>query len=148
LCLPNSPHNLISGQRLRKHNVHLRTDDGNPRLICNGKFVLSVTEEEGMPMIIDQLDKSALSIDVMNWHLKYGHLRFHAFQHISEAPAILQRVTTPCASCSQGNLLKANSISYGIRTNRPLQLLHSNLCGPISPIAYNGHKYICTIIDD
>lgn len=34
------------------------------------------------------------------------------------------------------------------RTTRPLERVHSDLCGPIAPTAYDGSRYILTFIDD
>lgn len=35
-----------------------------------------------------------------------------------------------------------------IRAKRPLQLIHSDLCGPINTITYDGKRYLLTFIDD
>jgi hypothetical protein len=151
LCLPNSPQNLISGQQLRQHNVHLRTDNRNPRSVCNGKTVLVIAGVRGKPAVVDERSETALAIDGMDWHIRYGHLPFRAFTHIPEAPPMLKNSTSSCDACAQGKSTKDFNLSHGIRTTKPLQLLqllHSDLCGLISPAAYNGHKYICTLTND
>lgn len=36
----------------------------------------------------------------------------------------------------------------GRRSNRALQLIHTDVCGPIEPNAWDGSKYFVTFIDD
>jgi transposase InsO family protein len=84
----------------------------------------------------------------MDWHLRYRHLPFPSFRHIPEAPPVLKFSTYPCNACSTGKSTKAPNYPYTIWTTQPLHLIYSDLCGPISPIVYNGHRYVYTIIDD
>jgi hypothetical protein len=100
--------------------------------------VLRITEINGTPIVFDQPDESVLLINAMDWHLRYGHLPFPSFRHIPEAPRVLKFSTYPCDACSTGKSTKPLNYPHGIRTTQPLHLIHSDLCGPISPIAYNG----------
>jgi hypothetical protein len=44
--------------------------------------------------------------------------------------------------------VKVPSTTYGTGTTAPLQLVHSDLCGPMGGEGYNHHRYVCTLIDD
>ena len=39
---------------------------------------------------------------------------------------------------------------FGSRTksSRVLEIIHTNVCGPITPETYQGYKYFVTFIDD
>jgi hypothetical protein len=47
---------------------------------------------------------------------------------------------------------KGNRLNYHIihrvRAKRPLERIHSDVVGPISPIGYDGSRYILTLVDD
>jgi transposase InsO family protein len=89
-----------------------------------------------------------LLINAMDWYLSYGHLPFPLFRHIPEALPALKFSTFPCNAHSTRKSTKPLNYRHGIQTTQPLHLIHHDLCGPISPITYNGYRYVCTIIDD
>lgn len=53
-----------------------------------------------------------------------------------------------CGTCLDGWQNKLPNSGRRTQTNRPLQLVHNDLCGPISPVSWNDKKYILTFIDD
>jgi hypothetical protein len=110
--------------------------------------VLKITEINGTPIVFDQRDESVLLINAMDWHLRYGYLLFPSFRYIPEALPALKFFTYPCDAYSTRKSTKPLNYPHDIRTTQPLHLIHSDLCGPVSPIAYNGYRYVCTIIDD
>lgn len=50
----------------------------------------------------------------------------------------------PCVSA------KMSKLPFGSRSksNRILEIVHSDVCGPISPESYDGNKYFVSFIDD
>jgi hypothetical protein len=110
--------------------------------------VLRITEINGIPIVFDQRDESVLAINAMDWHLRYRHLPFPSFRYMPEASPVLEFSTYHCDACSTGKSTKPLNYPYNRRTTQPLHHIHRNFCGPISPIAYNGYRYVCMIIDD
>jgi transposase InsO family protein len=54
-----------------------------------------------------------------------------------------------CSSCQAGKQVGARHPNKNIMTtNRPLELLHMNLFGPIAYISIGGSKYCLVIVDD
>lgn len=53
-----------------------------------------------------------------------------------------------CDACALGKLTRAPSTHSFHRSPAPLNLVHSDLIGPISPSTKSGYKYIVTFIDD
>lgn len=53
-----------------------------------------------------------------------------------------------CPQCVEGKQAKLPHIQRHVRAKRPLQLVHSDLFGPINPDSYDGKRYILTFIDD
>jgi transposase InsO family protein len=88
------------------------------------------------------------------WHERFGHLNYHSLQQLCNQ----QMVTgLPLVSCRDGVCVgcvlgKHHQDSFDKRaswhTSGPLQLVHSDLCGPLSSPSFSGCKYFLTFIDD
>ena len=54
-----------------------------------------------------------------------------------------------CDACMKGKHLKSSFKSKNfISTSRPLELLHMDLCGPMSTLSLGGKQYILVIVND
>lgn len=57
--------------------------------------------------------------------------------------------TVLCEPCVAGKQTREPFVSReGKRTTRPLELVHSDVCGPISPVSWDGMQYFITFTDD
>jgi transposase InsO family protein len=88
------------------------------------------------------------------WHEQFGHLNYRSLQQLFN-----QQVVTglPLVSCRDGVCVvcvlgKHHRDSFDKRASwhasGPLQLVHSDLCGPFSSPSFSGCKYFLTFIDD
>jgi hypothetical protein len=88
------------------------------------------------------------------WHERFGHLNYRSLQQLCNQ----QMVTgLPLVSCRDGVCVgcvlgKHHRDSFDKRASwhasGPLQLVHSDLCGPLSSPSFSGCKYFLTFIDD
>ena len=53
-----------------------------------------------------------------------------------------------CEPCQEGKQTRQPSHEPAKRAKRPGELVHSDLCGPITPPSVGGHKYAGTFTDD
>ena len=53
-----------------------------------------------------------------------------------------------CESCLLGKMTKAPFTSVGEREKDLLELIHTDVCGPMSTVARDGFKYFITFTDD
>ena len=61
----------------------------------------------------------------------------------------LQYSSLLCEDCVLGKQHRSSFPQESMsRASQPLQLLHSNICGPISPISNSHKRYVLTFIDD
>jgi transposase InsO family protein len=88
------------------------------------------------------------------WHEQFGHLNYRSLQQICNQ----QMVTSlPHVSCRDGVCVgcvlgKHHRDSFdkcaSWHTSGPLQLVHSDLCGPLSSPSFSGCNYFLTFIDE
>lgn len=93
------------------------------------------------------------------WHRRMGHIGSHALAQLPRMAGGLDISTDqvqaaaarspPCATCLSSKQHAQPSPSSQHSTNKPLQLLHSDVCGPIHPPAqHTGAHYFMTVLDD
>jgi hypothetical protein len=88
------------------------------------------------------------------WHKRTAHLNYQSLYNLSRNDMVrgippLPRIQPVCESCIMGkqhrhHIPKASTTS----STRPLQLVHSDLCGPFPQPSMTGSKYMLTFIDD
>ncbi|GFV21662.1 retrovirus-related Pol polyprotein from transposon TNT 1-94 [Trichonephila clavipes] len=89
------------------------------------------------------------------WHQRFGHVNNDYLVKTSKNDSVkgLPRITdngkTHCIPCK---LAKSKRVSFkktgAVRSKRPLELLHMDLCGPMPTESQGGNKYFLSIIDD
>ena len=85
------------------------------------------------------------------WHLRLGHINLDRINWlVKDGPLRKLNVGTlpVCESCLEGKMTKRPFSAKGERSKEPLQLVHSDVCGPLSVQARGGYEYFVTFIDD
>lgn len=109
------------------------------------------------------VDKSLLTCglvpkNIQLWHRRFGHLNSKSLDQLIRREMIsgfkLENVqndieTVTCKPCVLGKQTqKLFTVREGKRSSRVLELIHSDECGPISPVGLDGVRYFVTFIDD
>jgi transposase InsO family protein len=88
------------------------------------------------------------------WHARMGHLHFRALRAMASKqmargmPAI-DHVDQYCDDCSLGKQHRAPfPQASGYRAEHGLDLVHTDLCGPITPASPGGKQYFLLVVDD
>jgi hypothetical protein len=88
------------------------------------------------------------------WHEQFGHLNYFSLQqlcnqHMVTGLPLVSCIDGVCASCVPG---KHHRDSFdkcaSWHASGPLQLVHSDLCGPLSSPSFSRCKYFLTFIDE
>ena len=85
------------------------------------------------------------------WHLRLGHINLDRIERLSKDGPLRELTvgTLPvCESCLEGKMTKRPFSGKGQRAKEPLELVHSDVCGPLNTQARGGYEYFVTFIDD
>lgn len=88
------------------------------------------------------------------WHRRLAHVNGQLLSRIVKGNLIDGvKVSKPgelsfCEGCVQGKLTRKPFKATGIRATRKLQLVHSDVCGPMSTKSFGGMSYFVTFTDD
>lgn len=86
------------------------------------------------------------------WHRRFGHLHFKALPDIQKMvrgmPIINSQHNGICKGCMLGKNAKKSFPRSFTRSKEILELIHSDVCGPMSSPSLNGYLYYVIFIDD
>ncbi|CAL9014755.1 unnamed protein product [Prunus brigantina] len=100
------------------------------------------------------VDKTRKNETADLWHMRLGHVSYHKLSVIMKKsmlkglPKLDVRTDTVCAGCQYG---KAHQLPYEgskFKAKEPLELIHSDVFGPVKQPSISGMRYMVTFIDD
>jgi hypothetical protein len=159
--VPTMKSNILSiGQLLQKgYTVHMENNslslsDTSGRLIA----CVQMTKNRMFPLNLKtKIEKCLIGLiknESWRWHLRFGHLHFNGLKLLSSGGMVhgLPQIDSADHVCEGCVLGKQSRLSFPSGTSRrakaPLQLVHTDICGPLDPISFGGNKYFITFIDD
>ena len=91
--------------------------------------------------------------DVELWHKRLGHIGNTGLKKLCKIMDGIkisedQNQDWQCRICIEGKQTRLPHNQTRSRAKRPLQLIHTDLCGPMDTTSYDGKKYMLTFIDD
>ena len=159
--VPNMKNNILSlGQLLEKgYDIHMKDGslsirDNRSNLITkvpmsrNRMFLLNIQNDVAKCLKACYKDASWL------WHLRYGHLNFGGLDLLSKKNMVrgLPSINQPdqlCEGCLLGKQFrKSFPKESNSRAQKPLELIHTDVCGPIKPTSLGKSNYFLLFIDD
>jgi GAG-pre-integrase domain len=166
LCVPKFSTNLISLSQLLLDNPTLCINftsyscvikdlhNKNPPLhiiSSNGLYHLKMQYFYTPPVFQAlHITSSSSKASTSTWHARLGHPSTQTIIKVinsNRLPCIRNHFTF-CKDCIQA---KAHVLPFSLSsssTNKPLELVHSDLWGPSPIVSYNGYKYYVSFIDD
>jgi hypothetical protein len=81
-----------------------------------------------------------------------AHLHHGALGELKEVVTGVPQINTEhqdvCRGCALGKFTKASFPSSDTKSAGPLDLVHTDVCGPMSRASLSGHEYYITFIFD
>jgi hypothetical protein len=92
--------------------------------------------------------------EAWQWHERFGHLNFEALRRLGKEemargmPKIdhVEQVCDTCVTTKQRRRSFPAAATY--RAQDHLELVHGDLCGPVTPATSAGNRYILLLVDD
>jgi transposase InsO family protein len=164
--VPNLSGNLLSVNKLANKgfttifssegcNMYLTNDD-----VIKGNPVASAVEESGLYRLncteVGQVQNAMLtSVESRQnlWHRRLGHLGIKNMELLKDMVDGLdftkENHVKPCLSCFKGKQTRLPFVSTGkSRAKDILELVHSDVCGPMPVESWGGSRYFVMFIDD
>nr|GEU33305.1 hypothetical protein [Tanacetum cinerariifolium] len=159
--IPDLCSNIISlgqlsecGDEIKIKEPFLWVRDKSGRLLMkvqrspNRLYKIELDEARSMCLIAQISDPTWL------WHARLGHLNFGALKTMSDKNIVeaMPKMVIPLQLCEGCLVGKQTRNSYPTQTtyraSKRLELVHGDLCGPITPPTPTGNRYFMLLVDD
>ncbi|KMQ83988.1 retrovirus-related pol polyprotein from transposon tnt 1-94, partial [Lasius niger] len=158
LYVPGLSANLLSVSKIAKQGNKIIFDsDGCKILDKNSEILATGTLQKDTYRLVKPKEHahalhSTQSIDARIWHRRLGHMNPEYMVQLRDHSATgnnfkgsKQQV---CVACAKGKQAKQKFDKQGKRAEGLLDLIHSDLCGPMENKSIGGTRYMLTFIDD
>lgn len=159
LFVPRIKRNLVSISALEDKGYRIAFMDGKvlawPKK-TNIKKAQIIGVRHGCLYQLCTTSSQALIHDSSNtceiWHRRLGRLHFRALpsmeKMVTGLPKLNQEHEGTCKGCALGKNTKGTFHKSESRSKYVLELIHSNLCGPMTVASFGGFLYYVIFIDD
>lgn len=162
LYIPQLAANLLSVSAIVKNGckVNFRDKgcdiyDQNNKFLCSATLINNLYQLNTHREVFSNLTCSNDLNNVVLWHRRMGHLNFSDVNKLPEYveginpfPVKKSQSLITCTTCLEGKQSRLPFSNIGSRASQPLQLIHTDLCGPMEQVSLGGMKYFITFIDD
>ena len=160
LYIPEIHVNLLSVKASAKKGVNFTFADSRCTITSASGVVLSDIQLSNDLYRLPVVVPTAFSVSTANtygkWHNILGHI---PIKRVSEVATLYSLPISGdpaqqhfCDACVKGKMTKAPRHASGTRVSsaatKPLELIHSDVCGPMSVRSLSGSAYMVTFIDD
>ncbi|CAL2232094.1 unnamed protein product [Prunus armeniaca] len=155
--------NLLSVGQMMKHgyyvpfggNMAIIFDDGSlnnvvAKVVMGGNRCFPLSLESMTPVA----RRASVTEDSWIWHRSLGHLNFVSMKKMQQMEMVtglpvLTKMKDVCEGCVSGKHHREKFDKEGAwRASCPLELVHTDLCGPMQNESIGGNRYFITFIDD
>nr|GFB07387.1 retrovirus-related Pol polyprotein from transposon TNT 1-94 [Tanacetum cinerariifolium] len=140
----------------QKSTCFVRNKDGVDLLIgdrSSNLYIIALNEVASNSSTC--LLEKASSLQSWLWHQRLSHLNFATINNLVKnnlvqgLPKMKFKKYHLCSACEQGKIhRKHHKSKTAFTSNKPLYLLHMDLCGPMRFQSINGKRYMLVAVDD
>ena len=159
--VPSMRRNLISALVLDESGYTFRLGNGKlimyfdsievgSGVLCDGLYMLNISNMVVNSIVGNKRSKVDENSSML-WHRRLGHISRPRIERLVKQ-GILHDLDfsyfDTCVDCIKGKLpakVRNKEASWSVDV---LELIHTDICGPISPAAMGGYRYFITFIDD
>jgi hypothetical protein len=159
LYVPSLTKNLLSISALEKKGFRVAFIDGEVLMWPKGKTMeetIVIGKDEGGLYKLKGHSEATLTHSIENscelWHRRLAHINYKALPYVSKAVTGLPEFKVDhegvCNGCAQGKNIKNLFSKRDSKAEGVLELIQSDVCGPMPSTSISGYVYYVSFIDD
>lgn len=159
--VPNLKRNLLSVKRMETAGIKVIFESGVVKLFKSNMGLIGIGQRNNLYEITFEVVKiqecyvtEKHENELRKWHKRFGHISYSGLDRLIKCKMVnglnehlqINKVEF-CSACISG---KMNRLPFGtrLRSKRLLEIIHTDVCGPITPASFDDNKYFVTFIDD
>ena len=118
--------------------------------VVNGLFILDLEGESFYNINVNRHKPNEINPTYI-WHCRLGHISQKCMKKLHDDGILTSfefESFETCESCLLGKMTKTPFAKSCERASELLELIHSDVCGPMSTTARGGYQYFVTFTDD
>ena len=143
--------NLISEGTLERKGFEIVSKNGNRRIFQDGKEWMHAVLDDMGHFVVKEHNNKASFVSYMDAHNCFGHPGQNAMHNLKvKYPSLIPKRPDDfhCPSCILSKLTHFSSKTIDKRTEKPCEIIHSDLSGKFSVESIGAKRYYITFIDD
>lgn len=156
LYSPDFRENLLSVSRIVDADVDVYFTKDRAELLKDGNVIATGKRSGNLFEVKFKILRSVSNLSKTEtetlWHRRMGHISKQSYSDMIKHNMVTgipnQIPNNFCEVCTQSRQSREPFDGTRSRATRPIEHIHSDVCGPIGPVAYDGSKYFVTFIDD
>jgi hypothetical protein len=159
--IPRLVANIVSLGQMEEAEYHIDLYDGALRIYDEARDLLTKVPRGNTRLYILELVigrpvclAARSSEAAWQWHERFGHISFKSLRSLATKQMVrglphLDDIDQVCDSCLAGKQRRTPFPSQAKRrAEHALDLVHGDLCGPVSPPTPSGNKFFLLLVDD
>lgn len=161
LYVPDLKANLLSISKIIKSGCKVQFDEHGCQIFNKNGEKVAMASQINDTYILHTKTAHAMAATTDNnntylWHLRMGHLNFTDLNKITNCATGVklseEKESSVCISCIEGKQSRlpfpSDSQRASSRATSLLELIHTDVCGPMQQTSIGGARYFVTFIDD
>lgn len=165
LYIPQLSKNLLSVNAIIKNGGEVKFTNNGVSILKDNKEVIRGEKQENGLFLVNlkkeskEKEKANLSENkkqlVQDWHKKLGHLSKTSMKKVIKMTTGMnlcekdcEYLDGVCEICTKAKQTRLPFDDTRTQASRPLEIVHTDVCGPIDPVTWDNKKYVVTFLDD
>lgn len=157
LCVPELRDNLLSVRKITNAGMEVKFGKYKAKIFKNSEVVAEAYlrgDLYELDIAVTKHEANACNADkVKLWHKRLGHIGQSAFnelvrKNLTNGIRVSAESFGFCDICVESKHSRDPFCGNRERAKRPIERIHSDVCGPMDPVGWNGSRYFVSFIDD
>jgi hypothetical protein len=157
LFVPGLSRNLLSLTKLVKRLASIKREDQISRVTIDDSICFTCHHQNNILEVIGEIGPVPKEVFAListthsnstsafdTWHHRLGHAGIACLQSV--LPNIKLEKTGSCDSCMKGKVARVPNNGHFDTTHHPLEVVHGDLVGPITPSTNSTARYFITLV--
>ena len=151
LYIPSYSQNIISVSEVTKKGVRVFFGKDEANLIAPNGTKFKIQQRGKLYYINSVMSEGPSCRTLKEWHETLGHLNKKdclLLEGVVDGMKITEKQDFKCSTCIQGKMVQYRNHNPDEKAKAPLELVHSDLAGPVHISSLEGSKYAIVFTDD
>lgn len=156
LFVPTGRRNLLSVKKMESAGNSILFAHGEAKIFDAKDEVIGIGKRNNLyelSIYVNRIESNIVEMNDELWHKRYGHISYHGLNQLCKKNLVHGMnissidVSRQCEACIDGKMTRL-SFESRKRAKRVLEIVHTDVCGPVTQTSFEGYRYFVSFLDD